>query len=133
MSDTASTVQGEILVMYICGEGFDCNPFQDIDFVVEGRHSGLARPCCSYYRLASRAVEVGLKWCARVDGMVMYVQWTECVSGASQTSLYHRALGHGGRDLWEMGIPHTLLKVPWALLVRWDSDPMQLCKIDTLC
>jgi len=56
----------------VCGGGLDCDPFQDIDFVVEGQHAGLAcPPCYHYHRLASRVVEVGSEWCRQVGGMVM--------------------------------------------------------------
>jgi len=37
--------------------------------------------------------------------MVMYVRWTECVSGASRTSFYCRALGPRGTR--RMGKGHS--------------------------
>ena len=58
----------------VCGGGFDCVPFQNINPVIEKRHSGLARVRW-HYALASMMVEVGCKGYSQVNGRVTYTRW----------------------------------------------------------
>ena len=66
----------------VCGGGFDCVAFQNINPVVEKRHSGLARVRRHYCRLASRVAEVGFKRYSQLNGSVTYMRWAGCAQGA---------------------------------------------------